>query len=63
MLCENYNQLSHAEKIIFIGELIHIVQNDNEYFNHAKKIIEIARENNRLKNVTILPTNQTILDA
>lgn len=63
MLCENYNKLSHAEKIVFIGELIHVVQNDNDYFDHAKKIIEIARESNRLKNVTILPTNQTILDA
>lgn len=63
MLCENYQQLSHAEKIIFIGELIHIVQNDNVYFDHAKKIIEIARDCNKLKNVTILPNNQTILDA
>lgn len=59
MICEDYNQLSHADKIIFIGELLHSVQCDNELFQSAKTIIEIARLNNILTGVIILPQPTT----
>lgn len=42
MNCKNYNNLTHLEKVEFIGKLIHACQSSNTLFNEGKKIIQFA---------------------
>lgn len=55
MLCKNYEQLGHFDKVLFIGELIHACQSDNEFFDMGKTIIESAKNSGVFEGVTILP--------
>lgn len=55
MICKNYDKLSHVEKIKYIGELIHIVQNDDEFYEKGYNLIKLAREKGILDGVQILP--------
>lgn len=55
MLCKNYDSLSHFEKVVFVGELIHSCQCDDELFEIGKKIIDKAKEMGTLNGVVILP--------
>lgn len=55
MLCKNYDSLSHFEKVIFIGELIHACQFDDEMFEIGKNLIEKAKNKGTLDGVVILP--------
>lgn len=55
MVCEKFDKLSHYEKIIFIGELVHICQTNDKYLEICTEIINKAREEGVLDRVTILP--------
>lgn len=55
MLCKNYEQLGHFEKIVYIGELLHACQSDNDFFNMGKTIIESAKKCGIFEGVVILP--------
>lgn len=55
MLCKKYNDLGHFEKVIYIGELLHSCQCDDELFDMGKKLIEKARQKGTLDGVVILP--------
>ena len=57
MLCKNYDELSHVQKIVYIGELIHACQSDDHFFNLGEMIIESAKNNGTLDGVVILPEN------
>ena len=55
MLCKNFSELSHYERIKFIGELVHACQVHNAFFNTGKKIIEVAKEKGVFERAVILP--------
>lgn len=55
MLCKNYEELGHFDKILYIGELLHACQSDNEFFNKGKSIIDSAKKRGIFEGVTILP--------
>ena len=55
MICKNYDKLSHVEKIKYIGELIHIVQNDDEFYDMGFSLIYMAKMKGILDGVQILP--------
>ena len=57
MLCSEYEKLTTIEKVIFIGELQHACQSDNELFEMANKLLSLAIVKGLFKNVTILPHN------
>lgn len=59
MLCEKYQNLSVEERIKLIGQLVHLVQNDDTFFELACKGIERGNERGILDGVTILPENET----
>lgn len=58
MLCKKYANLSHVDKIRYLGELIHIVQNDDEFFDMGYSLIYMARMKGILDGVKILPEVQ-----
>jgi len=59
MLCNKYADLSLIEKIRFIGELVHSVQNDDDCFQVAEALIVVAKRSGVLDGVVILPeTNE-----
>lgn len=55
MLCEKYDKLNHIEKITFIGELCHASQSDDELFELAEGLIQLAIAKGLFKNVIIMP--------
>jgi hypothetical protein len=55
MLCKKYADLSHVDKIRYLGELIHIVQNDDEFYDMGFSLIYMARMKGILDGVQILP--------
>ena len=55
MLCENYQQLSKLEQRVIIGELLHAFQSDNETFNKCCEVLNTAKKQGILDNVTIYP--------
>lgn len=58
MLCKKYANLSHVDKIRYLGELIHIVQNDDEFFDMGSSLINKAKSEGLLDGVKILPEVQ-----
>lgn len=58
MICKKYKNLSHVDKIRYIGELIHIVQNDDEFYDMGYSLIYMARMKGILDGVKILPEVQ-----
>ncbi len=55
MLCKNYNDLSHYDKVKYIGELIHACQTDNYFFELGENIIQSAKDAGVFNGVVILP--------
>ena len=55
MLCNNYNNLSHVNKIIYIGELLHAVQSDDDLFDLGNLIICNTKDKGLFEGVVILP--------
>lgn len=62
-LCNKYNELSHYEKIIFIGQLVHCVQSDDVIFDMANDLINLAQVKGVMDGIKILPEdNQRLTD-
>ena len=55
MLCEKYNRLLPIERVLLIGELLHAMQSDNEFFDKSVRIIRTAKRKGLFDNVKILP--------
>jgi hypothetical protein len=55
MLCKNYEQLGHFDKVLYIGELLHACQSDDDFFNQGKSIIQSAKKMGIFEGVIILP--------
>lgn len=55
MICENYDKLSHAQKVIFIGQLTHAAQSDNDVFDLANHLITLAVAKGLFNGVEIIP--------
>lgn len=55
MLCENFNNLSHYDKIKYIGELLHACQSDNYFFTIGENVIKSAKDSGLFDGVVILP--------
>ncbi|MBK7883494.1 MAG: hypothetical protein IPJ81_06645 [Chitinophagaceae bacterium] len=56
MICEKFNQLTPFEKVIYIGKLVHAVENDDILFDAGNEIIELANNKGIFKGITIFPT-------
>lgn len=55
MLCKKYDELSHFDKVTFIGELIHACQSDDSFFEQGEAIIHNAKQMGLFNGVVILP--------
>ena len=55
MLCEKYNRLLPIERVLLIGELLHAMQSDNDFFDKSVRIIRTAKRKGLFDNVKILP--------
>jgi hypothetical protein len=54
-LCKSYNDLSHFDKIQFVGELLHACQSDEYLFKLGEDIIKTAKDTGLFNGVIILP--------
>lgn len=55
MICDKYDSLSHMQKIVYVGELLHSCQSDDDIFLMGLSLIELARQKGLLDGVIILP--------
>lgn len=55
MLCKKFNDLSHYDKVKYIGELLHACQSDDFIFGIGECIIQTAKELGIFEGVVILP--------
>lgn len=62
MLCKNYDKLGHFEKIVYIGELLHACQSDDNFFNQGESIIKSAKKMGLFEGVVILPDVEQLKD-
>ncbi len=60
MNCPGYQNLLPQEKYDRLGKLIHLYQNDQDFFNSANKEIGIATRFGLFDGVEIMPPRQTI---
>ena len=58
MICDKYDKLNPVEKVIFIGQLVHVVQSDSGLMDLAEEIIKLGLVKGLLTGVTILPDTQ-----
>jgi len=56
MICEKFNHLTPFEKVIYIGKLVHAVENDDILFDAGNEIIELPNNKGIFKGITIFPT-------
>jgi hypothetical protein len=54
-LCKSYNELSHFDKIQYVGELLHACQSDEYFFKLGEDIIKSAKDTGLFNGVVILP--------
>lgn len=55
MIHEKYNSLQPIEKVIFTGQILYAIMNDEESFELAEKVITLAKFKGIFNNVEILP--------
>lgn len=60
MLCNYFENLSHPEKVQFIGKLTHAAQSSDVLFKKALELINEGESSGLFNNVTILPNHQNI---
>jgi hypothetical protein len=54
-LCKSYNELSHFDKIQYVGEILHACQSDEYFFKLGEDIIKSAKDTGLFNGVVILP--------
>jgi len=60
MNCAEYQELDNRERILFIGKLIHLVQNDSDCFVSASSMVRAGDQSGQFDDVKILvpPTDK-----
>ena len=53
--CIEYQNLEMQEKLVLIGQLIHLLQNESDYFRDLSSIVRSAAQQGRFADVKILP--------
>ena len=56
--CESFRKLSMKEKIEFVGKLNHVIQNDEQCFRAASKMLNHAQDRGILDDVVINPSTE-----
>jgi hypothetical protein len=52
---QKWQELTPRERIVLIGSLSHIVQNDEQAFEEAAKLINRAKKRGTLDGIEIMP--------
>jgi len=60
MICPEYDVLETFEKSIYIGQIVHAVQNDTMFFHLGQALIESAKKKGLFEKVTFHPSQETI---
>lgn len=60
MLCDKYMRLSPQERSLFIGNLLHAAQSDDNIFQSAEELINLAERKGLFDGVTIMPEREII---
>jgi hypothetical protein len=55
MLCREYENLSHFQKVTMVGEMVHLMQIDSYTFNAFEELRQIGKMKGLLDDVKILP--------
>jgi hypothetical protein len=55
MICQEYEDLSHVDKITLIGKAVHALQSDSKCFEMIKEVVEIATLKGLFNCVTFMP--------
>lgn len=55
MLCTKFSELSHYDKVKYIGELLHACQSDDFLYSIGENIIQTAKDTGLFDGVVILP--------
>jgi len=56
---QEYQELDNRERILFIGRLVHLVQNDSAAFIAASSMVRNAEQSGDFEDVKILPDHPT----
>jgi len=60
MICPEYDVLETFEKSIYIGQIVHAVQNDSEFFKRGIELIDLAASKGLFDKVKFHPLQETI---
>lgn len=56
--CKEYQEMDLQARVVLIGSICHLVQNDSETFAAVSSLIRAAGQQGKLDSVTILPERQ-----
>ena len=56
--CDEYQNMSLQERVVLLGTICHLVQNDSDSFIAVSSMIRSASQQGKLDAVTILPERQ-----
>jgi hypothetical protein len=62
MNCNEYQELDNRERILFIGRLVHLVQNDSDAFIAASSMVRSAEDSGLFERVDFLPEKKNADD-
>ena len=60
MICPEYDGLEPFEKSIYVGQLIHAVQNDSEFYKNGVELITEAASKGLFDKVKFHPIEEII---
>lgn len=63
MICESFEKLTPLERVKYIGEVIHGIQNDDTLFKLGEAIILVAQQKGLFQGVIINPPKIPQSDA
>lgn len=58
MNCESFLKLDHFEQTLYIGQLVHACQSDDDLFKLGENLIAIALDKGLFDRVKIYPDHQ-----
>lgn len=53
--CQEYQELDNKSRLILIGSVVHLLQNDSESFIALSSMVRSAEQNGLFEDVTFLP--------
>lgn len=60
MICAEYDGLEPFEKSIYVGQIIHAVQNDSEFFKRGIELIDLAASKGLFDKVKFHPIENNL---